>query len=224
MLSLQGPVVQVSHGARVPADIALEVVGDQVLVVWSDARGASGAGRADLFGCLLGARDARPLGSETKLVTTAGHAHGARLAVVGGDSGKTAIRLLWVESAPEDGSKFGRARSVLLDEDGRPTTPVFEIPLPPHVADTSLECKSGACRALTVVAQPGPVDAAQLWSIVFGSDEASVDLLHPLQANAPTAVVPVLAGGVGYFSDYVPEDDTWRLWRMEIDWGGAPSE
>src|SRR5690606_28455126 len=79
-LEARGQPVQVSHGARAPADVALLGFESGVFVVWSDARGATEAGRADLYAAVLDPVDGALRVAERKLVESDGHAHAPHLA------------------------------------------------------------------------------------------------------------------------------------------------
>lgn len=52
-------------------------------------------------------------------------------------------------------------------------------------------------------------------------DVPRASFLLPLESDVPDAVVPVLIGDVAYFSDRVPNEDRYRLMRLEIDWSGG---
>lgn len=214
-----GPAHQVSHGARGPSDPALITVGDEVLVVWSDARGASGEGHADLYFAALDSKDAAPLGSERKLLTTEGHAHAPRLGHSKMEDGKSALLVAWIDSDPTDTAHAGSAFFALVSASGAVLRPAEALATPPHATDISLDCGAGGCRALLLLGPSSESSRSQLWGVQFSPAGAGpVGLLLPLSASSPGGVVPILKGDIVYYADEASSKEGWVLRRAQIDW------
>jgi hypothetical protein len=207
---------QVTRGAQAPAGVALQAMEGSVFLAWSDSRGASKNALADLYFARLGSADGVPLGSEKRLVETAGHAHAPQLRLLGGPT--SPLRVIWVDSEPSDLAHGGHVLTALLDAQGNFVEQPRALGTPPHATDVSISCDAAFCRVVVLVSPSKESPLCQLWSARLAPEPDVAQMLLPLSTSRPEGVVPTLVGDLLYFADRPQGEEQWTLYRAKIDW------
>ncbi len=155
-------------------DVALVVRGDTAWVAWSDPRESPREGLSDIYAAALRASDAKRVGDETRVLSTAAHSRSPALALAGGSGGAI---VAWIEDAPQGLDAHGMAVVAQLDASAH----VVGIPAPLPLADAG----NAAALALASDVASGGVRAFVARS---HRDELTIDAVA-LRADA-TPVPP----------------------------------
>lgn len=107
-------------------DVTLAVRGDTAWLAWSDPRESPREGLADIYATTLRASDAKRLGDEVRVLSTASHSRSPQLAIAGDGA-----FVAWIEDAPQELDARGTAVVARLDRSAH----VVGVPAPLPLAD-----------------------------------------------------------------------------------------
>ncbi|WP_437634533.1 hypothetical protein [Sorangium sp. So ce854] len=200
------------------AEVQIAVRGQEVWLVWSDARPAGGAGGAgdpggeasgDIFLARLDAKTLQRIGDETRLHASPEHSRSPVLAPYEGGA-----VVAWVDeagaaaggaAASGGGAAGGHARFVRLDGGGAVQGPPLAVAAPDGapVSSVALACDK-VCRGVLASA-PGDSVALSAFTLAPGEAAApAMKLLAWLTGSASQDVSPAFAGRSGaslFFAD-----------------------
>lgn len=184
--------------------------GQQVWVVWADARANAEAGLADIYMARLSSTDLAVASPPAPLATTDPHSHSADLAA----RGDGAI-VAWIEEGMGGTAQTEQTSAVLaeLDSAGHFVAPVQTLGIPGDPASISIDCDVPQCRGL-VPTQIG--QAAALWGLVWSKGAAQANRLSGITTPARAVVGPAWAGGEAFFTD--GSEGPVRLRRLTAIW------
>jgi len=218
-LNARGPAQRISSGASRPTGVQLgrAAGSSEVLVTWADARGDDSL-RADLYGVLVGVKDAAPLARETALLQLETHDHSPRLVLA--DSGE--LLLLWLGSvgsdeASETGGElfYAKVKGAQIAGEARSLAGVE------GAVSFDSDCLADSCRA-AVVMRHGTGHG--VFGVSFsGKKSDSPRLLMPLRTRSPAGVVPVLLDDEVFFADQLSgqgqeSTGSWMMIRARVKW------
>jgi hypothetical protein len=140
-------------------DITLAVRGDTAWLAWSDPRESPREGLSDIYAAVLRTKDAKRVGDDVRVLSTAAHSRSPALAVAGGGA-----FVAWIEDAPQGLDARGAAVVARLDASAH----VVGIPAPLPLAD------DGNATTLALIADG---DGARVFVARSHRDEVSIDAI-----------------------------------------------
>jgi hypothetical protein len=192
--------------------LTLEALGDSTIVAWADARDPTQPGEADIFLSRVSTRDATPLGSERRVLSTRGHSFAPALGRLG-----QGLVLAWLERGAADVPRSAGVMLQRLDASGAPQGEPERIELERgEPSALALDCTPDACR-LVVAARDG--EAGLLLGGVrgAGSEPVALKRLVALGSKSAASVPLALAGEELVYAD-TSDDRAWRVRRALLDW------
>ena len=134
------------------SDLVALAAGDQVWLAWADPRESPKDGMADIYAAAVGAKDAKVVVKEQRLLATAAHSRTPQLAVVSGG-----VELAWIEEAPlgapsSSGNAYG-ALAMKLAPDGKVLERPTKLPMGGDGAATSVALEPHPLGIHAVVAR-----------------------------------------------------------------------
>ncbi len=192
------------------ADLTLTTLGDRVLAVWGDARGAEQQGVADVYTKIVSAGDLSAETAEQPLERTPGHSHTIRV-------GRTAHGpvVAWIENASGEESQ-SEIHVAQLDEHGRRQGAVIRIEVgAANLSGLALDCANDSCHLVFGGAQG---DQAVLWASTLHADRTtSTNVLTGLSGSPSQQLMPTLAGDVVFVAEQTSDGQA-RLRRLNVQW------
>lgn len=200
-------------------DTALAATDDGIVLAWADPRESPHDGFADIYAIAL-ARDAKPIGREGRVLSTAAHSRSPVLTPTA-----SGIALAWIEEAPAGAAseEAKGAMFVMLDAKAH----ALRDPIKLHLRDAgtvtaiALDTDANGARLLHAVATR--VDQDELWI-----DAARIPLdaagnvdsypLVPLDGPSSLDVALALHGDSLIFSDDGPDASDARVRRAVVAW------
>src|SRR5262249_21497491 len=132
------------------SDVRVSSRGDEILVVWSEARAAGDGG---IGAARLSVGDLTVRGDPALVLPAPGHARGIDLARFGDGTG-----VAWVEDAPPSAPNAGAPARVLLgarlDAAAKSPSGRTAVPVAADPSSVALDCES-VCRVVVPVAERG---------------------------------------------------------------------
>jgi hypothetical protein len=200
-------------------DTALERAGANVILAWADPRESPHDGFADIYAVALNAKDAKPLGKEGRILSTAAHSRSPSLA-------RTAqgVALAWIEEAPSGGAseEAKGAMFALLDEKAKPVRDPIKLRLRDAGTVTAIALDSDPqSRLLHAVVARAAQDELSLDAARVPLDAAGqLDSYPLLSLDGPSSLDVALAlrGDELIFSDDGPDAADARVRRGVIVW------
>ncbi|MBN2192651.1 MAG: hypothetical protein JW751_07520 [Polyangiaceae bacterium] len=197
--------------AGAASGIALAPLGEQVMVVWADARDPAAPGVADLFGTRVSARDVTPAGEPQRLAATPAHSFSPTLAAT-----EAGLVLAWLEASDSISGRTGAVSLAELDGSGRFAGPATRVEIaegsPTGVA---LRCGDTVCR-VAVGIDTGTVAAIDGFSWSRRS-RPTPRRLTPIGGPSGQAVPLAFAGDDLLFGEQVGADRG-RVHAVRIEW------
>ncbi len=196
-------------GSVNPTGVQLLTRGDRVLAAWSDARGASRRGYADIYLATLSTKDASTLSGPIKLASTELHSYVPVLTARG-----QGAALAFIEGEPDvESSEASSVFVAELDADGRALAAPTRLALNGRPTSLALACQDVCMLAATLDVGR----RSELWGVSFDQGAFGVpELLSVLTLPPDEAVAPVFAGGALYYVDAFGDERVLR--RLVADW------
>jgi hypothetical protein len=200
-------------------DTALAMNGSSLVLAWADPRESPHDGFADIYAISLSPKDAKPLGKEGRVLSTAAHSRSPVLA-------RTAqgVALAWIEEAPAGGAseEAKGAMFALLDEKAKPVRDPIKLRLrdPGTVTAIALDADPQS-RLLHAVAARMSADELSLDAARVPLDAGGqLDSYPLLSLDGPSSLDVALAlrGDELLFSDDGPDATDARVRRGVIIW------
>lgn len=190
------------------SDLALLALGDRVLLAWGDTRASKQQGFANVFTRLVQAKDLAPLGSESAIERSPGHAHSIRL-------GRTrdGVTAAWIES--RGNSQPPVVKVALLNGQGRALGEVRALELPAtNLGGLAMECTDKDCRLIVAGEYDG---TSRLWAAIVSGAEITHRELTTLTGSPTQEVTPAIAGESVFLAEQSSEGQT-RVRRLYVQW------
>ncbi len=200
-------------------DVALAIAGDVAWLAWSDARESPREGVADVYVTTLRAKDAHPLGDETKVLATAGHSRSPAVAATGEGTGGMAV-VAWIEDAPPGVDAPGAVMAARVDAQAHLAGAPARLPLAAEGKPSAIALERAGSDIRAVVARTWR-DEVTLDAAKLSSDLGTPSAVWPLvDLDAPGSfdVALALSGDGLYFDDLGSAASDHRLRRASVDW------
>ncbi len=200
------------------SDVSLLARGDAAWLAWSDPRESPADGFADIFVTQIGAKDAKRLGEEQRVLASAAH---SRSPVLAGTTDGVAIG--WIEEAPSgadaQSSVAHGAMIARLDERGKPRGGLFKVRAAGDGFPTALTLE-GTGTGLRGVLARGDREQLELDAVEFVANDAGPRAFPLVTLDGPPSldVSLVLFDGALYYYDDGPEPGDRRARRAGILW------
>ncbi|HLK40310.1 MAG TPA: hypothetical protein VKU41_26345 [Polyangiaceae bacterium] len=229
-LHRKGPTQRVTSVAGA-ADVAVAVRGDVVWLAWSDSRDSLREGLGDIFVTTLRARDAKRLGEETRVLSTAAHSRSPQIAPTP-DGGAL---IAWIEDAPPGLEGAGTPPEQHPRVHALATTLVARVDSSVHVvgapARLRLSGEEDGGRPITLALVPAgegaraivahsAADCVTLDAVILGPNGQGapwplVDLDAPPSFEVGLALTPDAV----FFDDVGVSGASHRVRRAAVSWG-----
>jgi len=198
------------------SDLVALARGDLVWLAWADPRERPKDGIADIFACAIGARDAKRVIDEQRILATAAHSRTPALAPA--DDG---VQVAWIEEAPlgvqtPNSSGYG-AMWATLDSAGRLVRRPIKLPFAGEGAATSVALDASTPNLHAIVAR-STQDSVALDAVDLSSAPPQAFPLLTLDGPPSLDVAIVLEGDILYFNDQGSRDVDRRVRRAKIVW------
>lgn len=212
-LERNGREERVTNAPGDATDLVLVAAKDHVIAAWADSRESVADGFADVYAASLGAKDAKPLAGDSRVLATAAHSRSPSLAVLDDQVG-----LAWIEEAPVNAGPSDAYGGMLatLDSKAKVVGDPKRLHLPGEGVETRIALDASSSGLRGVVAESTP-DALVLW--VFRATGNDVKSARVVSLDGPPSLdVPLeLAQGDLFFGDDGPEASDARLRYATID-------
>jgi len=214
-----GRETRITNAPGDATDTALVALGSSVVLAWADPRESPRDGFADIYSVALSPRDARPLGREERVLSTAAHSRSPVLAKT-----PSGAALAWIEEAPAAAaSQEARgAMFALLDEKAHPVREPTKLQLRDEGIVTAITLDAGdSGRLVHAVAARVSHDELSLDAVRIPTDEGgAIDSWPLVVLDGPSSMDEALAlhGDHLLFSDDGPDASDARLRRALLDW------
>ncbi len=207
-LNRVGNEQKLSRTGTAPAELVLTPTAAGALAVWSDATGSAQAGRADLYGLLLAAKDGAARGKELRLAETPLHSFSPALCVRGSE-----VVMGWVERAGE-GETGSAAMLGVLDENGAWKQPPERIPLDGAPGALALDCQGANVRVAVTAEQN---ERTELIVFERGERASGPRSVARLPSGSRSQVQAVVRGDAVFVAEAAVAERA-RLRRLRIAW------
>ena len=210
-LRRQGTEQRLTDAPGVATGLQLMTRGDEVVVVWADARNEAKPGWSDIYATRISAKDAKPLGEARRLVSSRGHSHSPSLAGQG-----SSVVVGWLDGPGEGGDPPAGVSLARLDAQAR-----FEAPPTRVVAregtptSLTLDCDTDRCHVV-VSFDTGSSPSLKAFNWIPGQS-VRLRALRTLPGASGQPVPSVLLGSRLLYADQ-PAQDSGRLNLMGVDW------
>jgi hypothetical protein len=144
----------VTHHPGDASEVRVIVRGEEILLVWADAR--AGQGSSDVYTARLALSDLGWRGDEARLTSESDHARGLRVAARGDD-----VLLAWIETPPvERPSVLPLSAAVIaqIDSWGRLRASPRRVPADATAGSVGIGCDGSDCRVVLGSAGPDTLD------------------------------------------------------------------
>jgi hypothetical protein len=196
------------------SDIALAIMGDNVVCVWADPRDSPDDGFADVYVAALAAHDAKKVGPETRLLATATHSRSPQIMA----AGEKAF-VAWVEDVPAtpDATAPSAMGAMLAAVDAKGAIVAAPVRLAPSARGAAVSVTLGKGKVpFAIAARSSPDDVVLDWFDLSHEKPSAPVPLGVLDGPPAMDVSLATQGEALYFSDEGPRAKDRRARRLRV--------